>query len=142
MLPGSPPPSLPPSPLASLSDVQPSLRQKGGIPSRLQRAAHLHDVDGHGLRLHPFHHVHQPVHDFRTDEAGWGEAFLLREQLDPCAESQARPGLRTAGVFSPPNLWPSPPPTPQGCCASRSHQERNGWTPLATPSSRKGLPGG
>lgn len=50
--------------------------------------SHLHDVDGHGLRLYPLHVVHQPVHYLRADEAAWREALLLREQLDTCPEFQ------------------------------------------------------
>lgn len=50
--------------------------------------SHLHDVDGHGLRLHPLHGVHQPVHHLCADEAARRQALLLREQLDTCPEFQ------------------------------------------------------
>ena len=50
--------------------------------------SHLHDVNGHRLRLDPLHIVHQPVHHLCTYEAARREALLFREQLDSCPEFQ------------------------------------------------------
>lgn len=49
---------------------------------------YLHYVNRHGLRLHTFHVIYQPVYNFCTDETVRWEALLFREQLYPCAESQ------------------------------------------------------